>query len=558
MPLDGFDFAYPDYDRVWRDRAVRLKRLRAEPGLLPSLRVWYRDNPADFISDWGTTYDPRNVERDLPAQIPFVLFPRQREWIDFVLDHWRAQKPALTEKSRDSGMSWLAIALSCTLCLFHDGLTIGFGSRKEEYVDRIGDPKSLFYKARMFMQELPREFRGGWDINKHAPHMRISFPDTGSIMVGEAGDNIGRGNRASLYVIDESAFLERPMMIEASLSQTTNCRIDVSTPNGLANPFAIKRHSGKIDVFTFHWRADPRKDDAWYAKQLEELDPVTVAQEIDIDYAASVEGIVIPRAWVLSAIDAHKKLGIMPTGRRIAALDVADEGSDKNGFAGALGILVDRIEEWSGKGGDILATVERAAMACDDGEYPGFRYDADGLGAGVRGDARLINERRLNNGQGPLEIQAVRGSEGVYAPEAQDVRGRKNKDFFKNRKAQSWWTLRTRFQATHRWITEGVACDPDAIIAIAGELPLCMQLAAELSTPTYSVDTLGKIVIDKTPDGAKSPNLADAVMMLYAPVASVPQLGAAAMAWIEAQGRHRGATVGRMGAGRMGVARTFR
>ena len=73
-------------------------------------------------------------------------------------------------------------------------------------------------------------------------------------------------------------------------------------------------------------------------KACAELDPVTVAQEIDRDYSASVEGIVIPGAWVRAAIGAHQKLGIAPSGRRGMALDVADEGADKNAVCRAYGV----------------------------------------------------------------------------------------------------------------------------------------------------------------------------------------------------------------------------
>ncbi|MGX8248973.1 TerL protein, partial [Escherichia coli] len=159
--------------------------------------------------------------------------------------------------SRDMGLSWLTMALASVLSITHDDLVIGFGSRKEEYVDKIGSPKSLFHKGRMFVSLLPPEFRGGFDKATTAPHMRLMFPATGSAIVGEAGDGIGRGDRASIYFVDEAAFLERPQLVEASLSQTTNCRIDISTPNGLANPFAEKVRSGKFDTFTFHWRDDP-------------------------------------------------------------------------------------------------------------------------------------------------------------------------------------------------------------------------------------------------------------------------------------------------------------
>lgn len=61
-------------------------------------------------------------------------------------------------------------------------MAIGFGSRKETYVDQTGTPKSLFEKARKFLHELPVEFRGGWDEDTDAPHMRIKFPETGSII----------------------------------------------------------------------------------------------------------------------------------------------------------------------------------------------------------------------------------------------------------------------------------------------------------------------------------------------------------------------------------------
>lgn len=97
------------------------------------------------------------------------------------------------------GISWLTIATASSICLFNRGVAAGFGSRKEEYVDKIGSPKSLFDKARNFINLLPAEFRGTWDIRKHAPHMRILFPDTDSVMSGEAGDGIGRGDRASFY-----------------------------------------------------------------------------------------------------------------------------------------------------------------------------------------------------------------------------------------------------------------------------------------------------------------------------------------------------------------------
>lgn len=507
-----FDWKNPDYAAVFKKRVEALQRIRREPACVPDLKAYYRSNPAAFINDWGVTVDPRNIERNLPSFVPFLLFPRQQDWVAWVIENWKNQSPGITEKSRDMGISWLATGLSCTLCLHYEGMAIGFGSRKEEYVDKIGSPKSLFYKARTFMSNLPVEFRGGWILERDAPHLRLNFPESGSNISGEAGDNIGRGDRTGIYFVDESAYLERPELIEASLSQTTNCRQDISSVKGMNNPFAQKRWSGKLPVFIFDWRQDPRKDEAWYAKQEEELSPVVLAQEVDRNYNASVEA-AIPYIWVRAAIDAHVKLGIKPTGARSGALDVADEGQDGNAFCGMHGVVVEFLEAWSGEGGDIFKTVQHAFNICDAQRYEEFKYDGDGLGAGVRGDARVINEKRAEAKRPQLKVLAFRGSEGVVNPLGEDVPGRTNEDFFANRKAQAWWALRTKFQKTYRWVVEGQPCNPDEIISLSSTLRLLDALCSEISQPTQTFNAAGKMVIDKAPDGAKSPNLADALVI---------------------------------------------
>lgn len=525
MPIPfEHDFKNPNYAAVFEHRLRVLAKIRANPSVLPALKAFYRENPAQFIIDWGITFDPRQVEKGQPSYLPFLLFPIQEEWVHWFVKTWKDQKPGLTEKSREMGLSWLTIATACTLCLFHEGMVIGFGSRKEEYVDKRGDPKSLLFKARQFISSLPREFRGTFDERKHAPYMRIQFPDTNSVITGESGDGIGRGGRTGIFVVDESAHIPRAELIEASLSQTTNCRHDISTPLGMNNSFARKRFGGKVDVFSFRWQDDPRKDQAWYEKKCYEIDdPVIIAQELDLDYSASVEGIVIPAAWVRSAIDAHIRLGIRPTGIRQGGLDVADEGADKNAFCGRHGILAEFIEVWSGKGGDIYGTTQRAFGICDGLDYPTVLFDADGLGAGVRGDARNINAKRKHK----IKFEPYRGSGAVIDPlgdpfknsnELKGIdKGRSNEDFFANYKAQAWWSLRRRFQLTHRAIVEKLPVNPDDIISISSTIPEREKLLIELSQPTYSQNVVGKILIDKMPDGGRSPNLADALCIAFAP-----------------------------------------
>lgn len=373
----------PDYDAEYLARQDRLARLRADPSILPGLKEYYKDHPVEFITQWGMTFDPRNVEIGLPATVPFLLFPKQVEYINWLRDRWLSREDGLAEKSRDMGVSWLCVAFAVWMWSFHSGTVIGFGSRKEEYVDDLNDPKSLFWKARQFIELLPVEFRPeGWDAKRHAPFMTIKNPENGAAIVGESGDNIGRGNRTSIYFKDESAFYERAESIDAALSQTSNCKIDVSTPNGNGNPFYRKRHGGKIKVFTFHWRDDPRKGPDWYAKQQNDLDPVVLAQEVDIDYNASTSD-----SWISgSLVEAAQRLGpadVEANGPWIIGVDAAHMGDDEHVIHSRRGLLsLKQLIRKQIDGPVLAATVEDHCMNLEGsgGEIGAIVIELDGPG----------------------------------------------------------------------------------------------------------------------------------------------------------------------------------
>lgn len=530
-----FDWRNPDYVSVFKQRAERLAKLRADPALLESVKVYYRTHLDDFINDWGVTVDPRVASKGRSPIMPMVLWPKQREYVQWLYERWRASDPGTVVKSRDVGISWLAMGFASGIGIFYHDVSVGFGSEKEDKVDRSGDPDCLFFKGRMFLQYLPSEFRGGWTESKHSAHMRLSFPLTGSSITGEAGKNIGRGGRKSIYFVDESAHVPNPKAIDASLSANTECRIDMSSVNGMANSFAERAHNPAIPRFDFALEDDPRRDAAYWTKKRAELDPVIFASEYLRDFSASVDGIVIPAIHVSAAIDAHILLGIEPQGPKRGAMDVADSGSDANAFGIAQEFLVHHVESWKGSVDlDIFHSVERAFLLSDLHNIDDYVYDADGLGAGVRGDARKVNEKREESGARTIGVSAFRGSGEVFDPE-RIVPGteRKAEDFFENLKAQAWWYLKMRFQYTYRLVERFKAGDyvnPDEIdrdmfISIAKDFPERARLCTELSQPVWAMSKHGKVMVDKCPVGTKtevrkaikSPNLADDVMMLFAP-----------------------------------------
>ncbi len=85
-----------------RQRIERLRRIRQNPDKLPALKNYYRDNIATFIDDWGITIDPRAQ----PVLRPFILFPKQRELVNWIIARWQGGEPGVVVKSRDVGASW--------------------------------------------------------------------------------------------------------------------------------------------------------------------------------------------------------------------------------------------------------------------------------------------------------------------------------------------------------------------------------------------------------------------------------------------------------------------
>lgn len=500
-----------------------------EPSIQAELYKCSKD-PVHWFNNWIWTYDPRGMAFGLPANIPFVLRPKQVELVEWLEERESTQTHGLIEKSRDEGMSYVVLGFFLHRWLFVEGFAGGVGSRKEELVDKKGDPKTLFHKFRDMFSKMPQWLKPKGFVEKvHDNYMRIINPDNGATITGEAGDNIGRGGRTTMYFLDEWAFVERQEAVDAAISQNTNVHIKGSTPNGIGDRFHQDRFSGRYAVFTMPWRANPDKNWTvtyngkviypWYEKQLATLDDVVLAQEVDINYAASVEGVLIPSTWVQAAIDAHKKLQIEPTGDRIGGLDVADEGKDKNSFAARHGVVMTYLATWSGKGDDIFGTTQKAMDFCFEKSIDTLFYDADGLGAGCRGDARVINEKRRELGLSEINVESFRGSGSVHDPEGEMVEKRLNKDFFANLKAQSWWSLRLRFQETFRAL-DGRDYDPDMIISLSSEDIDAKELAlltTELSQPTYTKNGVGKILVNKQPDGTASPNRADSVMICFNP-----------------------------------------
>lgn len=484
---------------VLKNRVHRILKIRENSTDIAILKKFYITRPVDFIQDWMITYDPRNLE--LPY-LPFMLFPRQQELVLWIHDKVETKTDGLIEKTRDFGVSYISMAYGVWALLFIPGIKIGYGSRKEKLVDEIGNPDSLFEKARIILDYLPREFMPNISI----AHMKIINEDNGSTLTGEAGDNIGRGGRNTVYFKDESAFYERPQKIEAALSMNSDVKIDISTPNGAGNPFFVKRFSNKYPVFICDWRDDPRKNQDWYDKQCEILEAWIVAQEIDRDYFSSIEGLAIPAKYVQASINFPLKA----EGEKVAGFDVADDSGDK-GDANALclrhGPVVKSVEAWKYK--TTTESARKAYSICKEKGYSKLQYETNGVGAGVRGEVRSIQEHDENN----HELRVVGINPGSTKLPGVWAEGKLDQDMFANLRAKLWWSLRRRFKRTYQRKMEIQHWEDEYCISIPND----NQLILELSQPKIGQNEAGKLLMESKAKmrtrGVKSGNKADSLIL---------------------------------------------
>jgi phage terminase large subunit len=128
------------------------------------------------------------------------------------------------------------------------------------------------------------------------------------------------------------------------------------------------------------WSDHPDKTLAWYkereSKSIDDGLLHVFRQEVDRNYSASVEGVVIPAEWVKSAIDAHVVLKFEEHDNDdvYAGLDVADGGGDRNALALRKGVVLRAIDQWGER--DTGVTTRRAIDGVDGYGAPSFSTTA--------------------------------------------------------------------------------------------------------------------------------------------------------------------------------------
>lgn len=279
-----------------KERIRILNKARTNPELRALIMKKSQVDNTFWTDLFSWTLDPRIV----PSNVPFILYPKQEE-LDDLLDN-------LLERSRNGEVVSLfidkprAVGVTVTLMnwitrhyLFDESFNALIGSRKEDYVDKTGNPDTLFYKIDYTLTRLPKWMLRGYNEKFHRASMSVRHPINNNTIDGESSNpNFGRGGRRSVIVMDELAFWEDARSAWSSCGESTNFRIAITTPPEEGkDSFCYKLRNGqagKITVFDFDWRDVPSRDDKWLAERKESKSEEEFNREVMKSYDGTVEG----------------------------------------------------------------------------------------------------------------------------------------------------------------------------------------------------------------------------------------------------------------------------
>jgi len=247
-----------------------------------------------YVNAFCWTYDPR-LESPM---VPFITYGFQDETF-LELDDSIGKKDICIKKSRDMGASWMLCTLFEWRWHFRHGQSFLLVSRNEEYVDKPGNSKCLFWKIDYLLKNQP-----GWLLPRYTrTHLRLTNDENGSAIDGESttGD-VARGDRRTAIGLDEFAAFDVDAGYKAlaSTRDATRSRIFNSTPDGVGNAFYDVSHSEQVKQVVLHWTKHPVKAlglyvgengkarSPWYDEECRRcIHPQEIAQELDIDFHGS-------------------------------------------------------------------------------------------------------------------------------------------------------------------------------------------------------------------------------------------------------------------------------
>jgi hypothetical protein len=239
------------------------------------------EDPKYFFKKYCVIQHPKR------GKIPFVLYPFQRDCIDYFLEH----RYNIVLKSRQLGLSTLSAAYALWLMTFKSDQNILVIATKKEVA------KNIITKVRVMYDKLPSWLR---NLSVEDNKMSLAFSNGSQIKAISSSPTAGRSEALSLLILDEAAFIRDIVDIWGAAQQTLatggDCII-LSTPNGMGNWFYDMWSNAEEGVNGFNttalkWDVHPERDQRWRDEQDVKLGERLASQECDADFLASGNNVV--------------------------------------------------------------------------------------------------------------------------------------------------------------------------------------------------------------------------------------------------------------------------
>lgn len=270
----------PHYHLVPKEYAANLKWRRQvlamakdDAGAARELKGMCAEDLLFYVNTFCWVYEPRPPGKNDPRRLPFITYPFQDDGMLKIVDCIETGRDFAMPKSRDMGASWMGLTVFEWLWHFQADMSFLMMSRKEELVDKRGDPKSLFWKIDFIHENQPRWLlpSGRW-LGYSDPErkgMHIGNADNGSVIDGETTtENAGVGDRRTAMFIDEFGAFETDagFAVLRGTRDITPCRGFNSTPRG-QNAFYEVVHKTSALVIRLHWSVHPEKKRGLYTSK---------------------------------------------------------------------------------------------------------------------------------------------------------------------------------------------------------------------------------------------------------------------------------------------------
>lgn len=287
---------------LWRRNL--LVKAHKDRSFRDSLITLFYDDILFAFNAFFYTYDVRLAPNH---NLPFCTFSFQDMVIKKLCKNIDQKNDLVIEKSRDEGLSWMVLLTFLWYWLNPEGGgDFLMGSRKEDYVDRKGDMRSLFAKLRYTLYKLPMWLRPEGFGRLNDSDRKLVNPLTFASITGESNnESFSTAGRYRAVLFDEFAkWKQTDTHAWTAAGDATPCRIAVSTAWGTNNKFFSLVKERRTEILSLYWYLDIRKNEGahcpfpkpikppyatgpWREQELQRRGQREVAQEIDGNYVGS-------------------------------------------------------------------------------------------------------------------------------------------------------------------------------------------------------------------------------------------------------------------------------